>query len=48
MQALELVKRFADTKLRTFLAEEKVQLDGGVRGLWRDAVVEKDAGSIWT
>jgi len=43
MQALELVKRFADTKLRTFPAEEKVPLDGVVRGLWRDAVVEKDA-----
>jgi hypothetical protein len=43
MQALELVKRFADTKLRTFPEEEKVPLDGVVRGLWRDAVVEKDA-----
>jgi len=43
MQALELVKRFADTKLRTFPVEEKVPLDGVVRGLWRDAVVEKDA-----
>jgi hypothetical protein len=43
MQALELVKRFADTKLRTFPAEEEVPLDGVVRGLWRDAVVEKDA-----
>ena len=43
MQALELVKRFADTKLRTFPAEEEVPLDGIVRGLWRDAVVEKDA-----
>src|SRR6266436_7574959 len=35
MQALELVKRFADTKLRTFPAEEEVPLDGVVRGLWR-------------
>jgi hypothetical protein len=43
MQALELVKRLADTKLRTFPAEEKVPLDGVVRGLWRDAVVEKDS-----
>ena len=42
MQALKLVKRFADTKLRTFPVEEKVPLDGVVRGLWRDAVVEKD------
>jgi Domain of unknown function (DUF4158) len=43
MQALELVKRFADSKLRTFPVEEEVPLDGVVRGLWRDAVVEKDA-----
>jgi len=43
MQALELVKRFADTKVRTFPADEEVPLDGVVRGLWRDAVVEKDA-----
>jgi TnpA family transposase len=43
MRALELVKRFADTKLRNFPVEEEVPLDGVVRGLWRDAVVEKDA-----
>lgn len=43
MQALALVKRFADTKVRTFPASETVPLDGVVRGLWRDAVVEKDA-----
>ena len=43
MQAMELVKRFADTKVRTFPADEEVPLDGVVRGLWRDAVVEKDA-----
>jgi TnpA family transposase len=43
MQALELVKRFADTKVRAFPIEEQVPLDGVVRGLWRDAVVEKDA-----
>lgn len=43
MQALELVNRFADTKLRTFPIGEEVPLDGVVRGLWRDAVVEKDA-----
>ena len=43
MQTLELVKRFADTKVRTFPADEEVPLDGVVRGLWRDAVVEKDA-----
>jgi TnpA family transposase len=43
MQALELVKRFADTKVRTFPADEEVPLDGVVRGLWLDAVVEKDS-----
>jgi hypothetical protein len=29
MQALELVKRFADTKVRTFPADEEVPLDDG-------------------
>ena len=43
MQALELVKRFADTKVHTFPPDEEVPLDGVVRGLWRDAMVEKDA-----
>jgi hypothetical protein len=43
MQALELVKRFADTKVRTFPADEEVPLYGVVRGLWLDAVVEKDS-----
>jgi TnpA family transposase len=43
MLALELVKRFADTKVRNFPVEEEVPLNGVVRGLWRDAVVEKDA-----
>jgi hypothetical protein len=32
MQALELVKRFADTKLRTFPIEEEVPLEGGGAG----------------
>lgn len=43
MQALDLVKRFADTKVHTFPPDEDVPLDGVVRGLWRDAVMEKDA-----
>jgi TnpA family transposase len=43
MEALELVKRFADTKVHTIPPDEDVPLDGVVRGLWRDAVVEKDA-----
>jgi hypothetical protein len=41
--ALELVKRYADTKLQYFPPEEDIPLDGVVRGLWRDAVVGKDA-----
>ena len=40
--ALDLLKRYADSKLQTFPAEETVPIDDIVRGLWRDAVVEKD------
>lgn len=43
MDALELVKRFADIKAHTFPADENVPLDGVVRGLWREAVMDKDA-----
>jgi TnpA family transposase len=43
MEALELVDRFAESKVRTFPPEEDVPLDGVVRGLWREAVVEQDA-----
>jgi TnpA family transposase len=43
MEALVLVKRFAESKVRTFPPEEDVPLDGVVRGLWREAVVEQDA-----
>jgi TnpA family transposase len=43
IRALELVKRFADTKLRCFPVDEEVPLEGVVRGLWRDAIVEQDA-----
>lgn len=43
MDALDLVKRFAKSKVRTFPPEEDVPLDGVVRGLWREAVVEQDA-----
>jgi len=42
MEALDLVKRFAATKVHTFPAEETVPLDGVVRGLWREAVIETD------
>ena len=40
MDALDLVKRFADTKVHTFPADMEVPLDGVVRGLWREAVME--------
>ena len=43
IQALDLLKRYADSKLQTFPAEEVVPIDGIVQGLWREAVVEKDA-----
>ena len=43
IQALDLVKRYAGTQGRTFPVEVQVPLDGVVRGLWREAVIEKDA-----
>ena len=43
MEALALIRRFADTKIRLFPHDEYVPLDGVVRGLWRDAVLEKDS-----
>jgi hypothetical protein len=43
INALDLVKRYAETKVHTFPVEEEVPLDGVVRGLWREAVIEKDA-----
>ena len=41
--AIDLLKRYADSKLQTFPIEEVVPIDDIVRGLWREAVVEKDA-----
>jgi TnpA family transposase len=43
IQALDLLKRYADSKLQTFPVEETVPTDDIVRGLWREAVFEKDA-----
>ena len=43
IQALDLLKRYADLKLQTFPVEEMVPIDDIVRGLWREAVFEKDA-----
>lgn len=42
IQALELLKRYADRPARTFPAAEDVPLDGIIAGLWREAVLEKD------
>ena len=41
--AIDLLKRYADSKLQTFPIEEVVPVDDIVRGLWREAVVENDA-----
>ena len=43
IQALDLLKRYANSKLQTFPVEEVVPIDDIVRGLWREAVFEKDA-----
>jgi len=43
LPALDLLKRYADSKLQTFPADEDVPIDNIVRGLWRDAVIEKDS-----
>jgi TnpA family transposase len=43
IQALDLLKRYADSKLQTFPVDEVVPIDDIVRGLWREAVFEKDA-----
>ena len=43
MDALDLVKRYANTKVHTFPVDEHVPLNGVVSGMWLDAVMEKDA-----
>jgi len=43
IQALDLVKRFADSKLQFLPTDEDAPLDGVVSGMWRDAVIETDA-----
>ncbi|WP_034999156.1 Tn3 family transposase [Beijerinckia mobilis] len=42
IEALELLKRFSNSKLHSFPQEETVPVDGVVRGLWRDAVIETE------
>lgn len=43
MDALDLVKQYADSKVHIYPPETDVPFDGVVNELWRDAVVEKDA-----
>ena len=43
IQALALLKRVADNPCRTFPVGEEVPIDGIVPGLWREAVIEKNA-----
>lgn len=43
IEALDLIKRYAGTQLHTFPAREKVPLEGAVKNLWREAVIERDA-----
>ena len=43
IQALDLLKLYAGTRLQTFPVEEVVPIDGIVSDLWHEAVVEKDA-----
>ena len=42
IEALALVRRYTGTKLRAYPVDEDVPLDGVVRPLWRDAVVDRD------
>lgn len=42
VQALDLLKRYAGSKARTFAAEEAVPIRGVVRPGWRELVVEPD------
>jgi TnpA family transposase len=43
MRALDLLKQYAGSRLHSFPPDETVPIDGVVRGLWREAVVESDA-----
>src|SRR3954467_7248700 len=41
IRALDLTRRYAETRVRAYPVEEDVPLDGIVRPLWRDAVVDQ-------
>jgi hypothetical protein len=42
IRALELVNKYASSKVRTYPPEEDVPLDGVVRSLWKESVEERD------
>ncbi len=42
IQALELLKKYVESKIRTYPSEENIPLDGVVRRPWREAVIERD------
>jgi TnpA family transposase len=42
IRALALLKQYLQSRMRTYPAEEDIPLDGVVRELWRDAVLETD------
>lgn len=43
IHAVELLRRYATTRVHNYPAEEEVPLDGVVKGLWREAVLAEDA-----
>ena len=43
IRALALLKRYLQSRLRTYPVEEEVPLDGVVRDAWREAVLDTDA-----
>jgi TnpA family transposase len=43
IRALELLKRYADSRLHAYPPDEDVPLDGVVRGPWREAVTDRDS-----
>ena len=42
IQAIELIKKYADSKIHAFPADEEVPMEGVVRKQWKAAIVEKD------
>jgi len=42
IQALDLVRRYAKTRLQAYPVDEDVPMEGVVRPLWRDAVADRD------